>query len=504
MSPLTSLDAYIEHMLESWEIPGLAVRVLKDGKVVHSKGYGVRELGKSEPVTEQTVFSIASCTKAFTATALGMLVDENKLAWDDLVIKHLPDFQTANPALTSMITLRDLLAHRVGLKENFRIETQGLDYSRQDMIRTVRYSQVTNDFRTKASYSNVMYTVVGKIIEEVSGQSWDDFLKEHIFKPLKMTSSGTSAFDLAKAGNHSSSHIRGYDGNIMVDPIDPAGYWTMDNTAPCGAITSTLEDLTPWLLAHMQRGKHKDLQLFSEKTAKEMHTPHMLVEVVEGSPFTFEAYGLGWYITQYQGQELIWHSGLFRGMFSAVVFAPLLDLGIIILGNARDGAGLMEERLMQWMIDRYLNLPKRDWVSEALAEEIKARVDYAAKLKRLHSQRLAETTPSLTFENYQGVYAFSPPDQWAVVLRGNELRLERLRTSKPYYAVLEHWHNDIFKPHWNDPLPDYAPAKFVSFHLGVDNVPLGLTFQGPFVKAEYQENYYARVADYSEAYRVTF
>jgi CubicO group peptidase (beta-lactamase class C family) len=504
MNPLADLDSYVEHILESWGIPGLAVRVLKDGEVVHSKGYGVRELGKPEPITEQTVFSIASCTKAFTGTALGMLVPEGKLHWDDLVIKHLPDFQTANPALTGMITIRDLLAHRVRLKENFRIETQGLDYSRQDMIRTVRYSQTTNNLRAKASYSNVMYTVAGQIIEAVSGLSWDDFLKERIFKPLGMTSSSTSAFDLVKASNHSSSHIRGYDGKILVDPIDPAGYWTMDNTAPCGAVTSTLEDLTSWLLAHMQQGQHKDLQLFSEKAAEELHTPHMLVDVLEGSPFSFEAYGLGWCITHYQGQALVWHTGLFRGMFSVVAFVPSLGLGIIILGNARDGAGLMDERLTQWIIDRYLKLPKRDWVGEALPEKVKTRIEYAAKLEQLHSQRSATTTLSLTLESYQGIYAFSPPDQWAVVLRGNELRLERLRANKPYYAVLEHWHNDIFKPHWNDPLPDYAPARFVAFHVGVDNAPLGLTFQEPFVKTEYQENYYSRVADYSEAYRVAF
>jgi CubicO group peptidase (beta-lactamase class C family) len=503
MNRASKLDEYVLRALENWGIPGLALGILQGGEVVHSQGYGVRELGTCAPIQEDTLFAIASCSKAFTASALGMLVDAGALHWDDPVVRYLPTFALNDPYLTRLVTIRDLLAHRVGLKENPTIETQGLDYSRAEMVRTARYSETTPNFRANASYSNVMYTVAGEIIQAVSGLSWDDFVRERIFKPLGMGNSGTSAFDLLRTSNHSASHISNHHGQLRIDPIDPAGYWTMDNTGPCGAITSSVEDLVPWLLIHL-RGRYLGEQLWSDAVTAELHRPQMLVVPEADSPFSLEAYGLGWYITTYCGDRVIWHSGLFRGMFALVGFVPRLDLGILMLGNARDGAGLMDERLMLWLIDSYAGWPAFDWVADAYPRSLQQRRTYADRLAHLAAQRQTGTRTTLPLERYQGIYAASPPDQWQVVERDKGLRLERLRATRPYYARLEHWHHDVFRPHWNDPLPDYAPASFISFHTGIEGIPLGLSMQGPFIKAAYETRYYARVADVSEDYRVVF
>ena len=237
---LEGLDAAVEQALQDWQMPGLALAIVKDDAVVLSKGYGVRELGQSVPVDERTVFAIGSVTKAFTAAALGMLVDEGKIGWDDPVTAHLPDFQLYDPYVTREITLRDLLTHRSGLPRGDLIWI-GSDFDRAEILRRVRYLPPRWSFRSHYGYQNILYLAAGQVVAAATGRSWDAFIRERIFAPLGMIDSSTSVTALADAGNVAAPHAD-VDGQI-----GPVPYRNIDCIAPAGAINANVVEMTQWI-----------------------------------------------------------------------------------------------------------------------------------------------------------------------------------------------------------------------------------------------------------------
>jgi len=270
ITPPQDLDAFAGRVLKEFEVPGLAVAIVKDGKIVLSKGYGVRKLGDPTPVDENTLFGIASNTKAFTAAALAMLVDEGKITWDDPVTKHLPAFQLYDPYVTREMTIRDLLTHRsgLGLGAGDLLWWPPSDYSREEIIRRFRYVKPATSFRSRYAYDNVLYMIAGQVVAAVSGKSWDDFIKERIFKPLLMTTSNTTVAALTSSPNWAAPHAK-VEGRLK--PVTPMA---LENVGPAGSINSNVTEMAKWLIVQLNRGRIPGIdtspRLFSERQNREM------------------------------------------------------------------------------------------------------------------------------------------------------------------------------------------------------------------------------------------
>src|SRR5262245_61871773 len=270
------LDTHVARVLKEFEVPGIAVAIVKDGRVVLAKGYGVRKLGENTPVDEHTLFGIASNTKAFTSAALAILVDEHKINWDDPVTKHLPNFQLYDPYVTREMTIRDLLTHRsgLGLGAGDLLWWPPTDYSREEIIKRFRFVKPASSFRSRYAYDNVLYMIAGQIIPAVTGKSWDDFIKERIFRALSMDESNTSVTAFRPGDNIATPHAP-VEGHIQ--PIKPIA---LDNVGPAGSINSNVSDMSRWVMIQLFHGRvpvvDNTLQLFSERQSREMWSPQTI------------------------------------------------------------------------------------------------------------------------------------------------------------------------------------------------------------------------------------
>jgi len=316
---IDSLDRFISKQVIDYGIPGFAIGIVRDNKILLKKGYGINSNVDRLPVTAQTIFPILSCTKAFTAAAIGILVDEGKLQWNDKVIKYLPDFKLSDPWITKELTIADILSHRSGL-ETFEGDLlwYGTNYSRKEIVRRIRYSPIRNNFRADYGYQNIMYLLAGLVIEKVSGQTWDNFIKEKIFSPLSMNSSSTSVTQMIKNNNYARPHLRN----------TPIPVMNMDNIAPAGGINSNIDDMLYWLQAWIEKGHYNDKQVFSENTYKSITSAKVML-----SNNSDESYGFGWNIGFEAGKKVLTHGGGMPGYKSFITIIPKDNIGIVILTN---------------------------------------------------------------------------------------------------------------------------------------------------------------------------
>ena len=361
------LDGFVARTLREFEVPGLALAIVKDGQPLLLKGYGVRRLGAPAPVTPQTLFGIASNTKAFTAAALAMLVDEGKLSWDDPVTKHLPAFQLFDPYVTREMTVRDLLTHRsgLGLGAGDLMFFPPSTFTRDEIVEQLRYIKPATSFRSKYAYDNCLYLVAGQIIPAVTGKSWDDFVKARIFTPLGMTTSNTSVSALAADGDVATPH------SLVDKVVTPVAPHSLDNNAPAGGINSSVAEMSRWVIAQLDGGVYHDAEgheqrLFSLAQGKEMWTAQTLLPISDppkelaARARASAAYGLGWGLRDYRGRKLVSHTGGLLGMVSQVMLVPEEKLGIVVLTNQEQGAAF---RAVTWrLLDHFLGAPPFDWV----------------------------------------------------------------------------------------------------------------------------------------------
>src|SRR5437879_13285356 len=387
------------------QVPGAAVAVVKDGKLVFAQGYGVRTLGDTARVDAHTLFQIASNTKAFTTAALALLADEGKLSWDDPVTKHLPGFKLYDPYVTRELTIRDLVTHRSGL---------GLgagdllwfhsNYSRAEIAARIRFAKPVSSFRSQYAYDNVLYIVAGEIVPAVAGQSWDDFVRNRIFKPLEMTESGTTTAFFTSSRNAAAPHAV-EDGKLQAVPVD-----SVDNIAPAGGIAANVTDLAKWLICRLDSGRYAGAgRLFTERQAREMWSGQTILPISDPPPplaalrANFAEYALGWRVRDYQGRKLVSHTGGLAGMSSQITLVPPEKLGIVILTNSESD---MRAALTYRLLDDLLGAPRPrgDWVAAfAQAGQI-ARAQADSALKATRAGRDSVSQPSLSLARYAGSY----------------------------------------------------------------------------------------------------
>jgi len=457
---LAGFDAYVAKGVADWEIPALAVAVVKDGEVVFAKGYGVLELSKSDPADENTLFAIGSTTKAMTAAALGMLVDEGKLQWDDPVTKHLPWFQLHDPVVTREVTVRDLLTHRAGLP-NADFLWYGRDNGPRDILFRMRYLPQETSLRSHFTYQNVMYAAAGAVVAELSGVPWEDFVRTRILEPLGMTGTPVTLSELAGRGNVASPHYR-IDGEVRV--IENA---SVDPVAPAGSVWSSVSDMAKWMRFLLEGTTPDGVRLLKEETVEELFRPQTLVDRDEFYPTErlthpkWTTYGLGWFQHDYRGRAIDFHTGSIDGMVAIHGLIRSERLGVYVLANL-DHAEL-RHALMYTVFDLYGGDegPRRDW-SAALHELYRSLAKEAEDRRaEAEAKRVPGTRPSLPPEGYAGAYS-DPLAGRATVSKGEDGL--RLSLGPTLAGSLEHWHYDVFRVWWDR---KWQGTGFVSFSLGV-------------------------------------
>lgn len=456
---LKEIDAYAAKVMDTWKGPGMAIAIVKDDKVVFAKGYGVRELGKPEPVDENTVFAIASNSKAFTAAALAILVDEKKLAWDDKVIKYLPELQMYDPWVTNELTIRDLLTHRNGL-DTFSGDLLWYEttYSPEEILRRQRYLKPVSSFRSRYGYQNLMFIAAGEVIEKVSGKPWAQFVRERILDPLGMNRTVTSIRDLpdnsAMPHNESGGTLRVlHRGNV-------------DGADAAAGLNSSVADLSKWVRTQLARGKFEGKQIFSEQRSWEMWQPYLSQQISEtawkNNPTRhFSGVGMGWFVYDYHGRKIINHSGGLDGMLSYTVLIPEENAGFVVLSNNESpGFSIMMNKIR----DVLVNAPARDWNAEMVESRKRSAANTAEQAKKVDASRVRDTKPTLSMPGYAGTYTSDMYGDVVISDEGGRLVM-RFTPSPNFVADLEHWHYDTFQIKWRPSVAYNFPRGWVTFTL---------------------------------------
>ncbi len=463
-------DALVARAMAVFEVPGMAVAVVKDGRVVLAKGYGVRKLGEPAPVDGRTLFGIASNTKAFTATALGLLVEEGKIAWDAPVIDYLPWFQMSDPYVTREMTVRDLLVHRsgLGLGAGDLLLFPETTYTRREIVRRLRRVPLLRSFRGAYAYDNVLYVAAGELIEAVSGMTWEGFVAERLLGKAGMSSS-RPRHSAGDAGANVAIPHAALDTGVTPQPVDEN-----DNMNAAGGIVSCAEDMAKWMLVHLDEGKLPGGgRLFSERTARELTSLVTPIAIASPPPelqaqrMNFRGYALGFNVNDYRGRKLVSHTGGLTGYVSRLVMVPELELGIAVLTNQESGEAY--NSAIYAVLDRAMGVAPADWVGAYLKVRDRGRAATAEAEKKAEAKRDAAAPHSLPLAAYAGTYedAWYGPIVVTVEGPGDAARLVMSFAKTPgMVGDIEHWSRETFVVRWRD--RELRADAYVTFSIDPD------------------------------------
>ncbi len=440
--PFPGIDGWIETEMERWGIPGMAVGVVRGDSLVYARGFGVLGLEDRRPVDENTLFGVASTTKAMTAAAIGLLVDEGRLHWDDRVVDHLPDFRLADPWATRHATIRDLLTHQVGVG---RMTGNRLRYlpsrPRSEVIYRMRYHEPEAPFRSRYVYSNVMYMVAGEVVAAASGLSWDDFVASRIFAPLGMTRSNTTVDAIADGENAAWPHQE-IDGAVV--PIPRRNF---DVVGASASVNTSIRDMSRWMRLHLgEPGVLEGRRLLSDSVMREMHTIQVALGGSSLGGGSLRGYGLGWSLGAYQGRTVAQHSGATDGMNTLLVLMPGEDVGVVVMTNTFNA---LMQAVANRVLDAHLGMDGPDWAALYRRGYESAYAAAQARRDSIHDARTAGTTPSFPLTAYAGGYHDDLYADAEVRVEGDRLVL-RLWDDPDMVADLEHWHHDTFRVVWRN------------------------------------------------------
>src|SRR5688572_14397423 len=468
------IDQLVENTMKTFDVPGIAVAVIKDGKVIHSKGYGVRSLNTKAKIDENTLFGIASNSKAFATASLAMLVDEKKLKWDDKVTDYIPEFRMYNPYVTEEFTIRDLVTHRSGLglgAGDLMFFPDSNSYQMPEIIHNLRYLKPVSGFRTKYDYDNLLFMVAGEVVAKVSGKSWEDFAEERIMQPLQMNSSATL-------------YRRLKDKTNVIDPHGPVNgkVQVVDRFnngvgASAWGIYSNLTDMNKWVLMQLNKGKYGEggkNRLFSEAAQNEMWSPQTLLPLSSYNPYNshFRAYGLGWFVTDVKGTKEVSHTGGMPGMVTQVTLLPEMELGIIVLTNQQSGSAFTA--ITNQIKDSYLGVKNTDRVKEynerRLAGEKQA-AEIVAKVEAEIKAQQAKNDPALAPASILGTYKDNWFGEVEIFEKGGKTWFKAQRSPKLIGEMLP-YKASTYIVKWRDRSQD-ADA-FVMFNLDNEGKATGI------------------------------
>ena len=447
------LDAYIQRVMQTFTVPGLSVAIVKDGKVMLAKGYGVRRMGDRAPVDARTRFGVASNTKLFTATALALLVEEGKVEWDKPVVDYLPAFAMSDPYVTRELTVRDLLVHRsgLGLGAGDLLWWPPSTYNRKEIARRIRYIPLATSFRSAYAYDNVLYLVAGELIEAVSGKSWEEFVRSRILAKVGMNDSDVRHSGATAGGNVAGTHAE------VNDTVRPVAPFASDNTNPAGGIMSGASDMAKWMIVQLDSGRVSDgSRLFSPASTRQLWrevTPTPIGNVPPGMPALghlqarMSGYALGLNVRDYRGRILLQHTGGLPGYLSKVAMIPELRLGVAVLTNQESGPAF--ESIVYHVLDHYLNVTAPDYPAAFKTLNDQRRGKLRETESKLSAGRDSLSGPSLSLAKYAGTYRDPWYGEVVIVQEGGGLAI-RFKHTPSLVGDLVHWQHDTFLARWRD------------------------------------------------------
>jgi CubicO group peptidase (beta-lactamase class C family) len=493
-APPFGFDARVESLRKQVGVPGMAIAIVENDKVTLAKGFGVKRLGSPERVDADTIFPTGSTGKAFTVAALGILVDQGKIGWDDKVIDHLPGFQMYDPWVTREMTIRDLLVHRsgLGLGAGDLLFAPRTNLSRAESVRRLRYIKPATSFRSAYAYDNVLYMVAGQLIEDVTGETWERFTAANVLRPAGMLHSTTDNEgyfanpDRAQPHARMNGGLRGVGDQAVLNERDNLG----SNNSPAGGMTVSANDMARWLMIQLDGGVLPDHggRLFSQAAHDQMWTPVVLQPVdpqsgvMAPTQAMFSTYALGWNVRDYRGAKIVWHGGAVLGFLTAVVLLPEKHVGFSIEINSEDGGIILG--LMYELLDHYLGIPKDSWPEKIIAER-RQRVQEALKIYQSAVATPAKIGPSLPLDRYVGVYT----DPWygdiEIGQAKGALTID-FKSTPRMGGTLEHWQYDSFVTRFDD--KTIEPA-YVTFGLNADGRVERITMKAASPLADFSYDY---------------
>ncbi|MGH8127751.1 MAG: serine hydrolase [Gammaproteobacteria bacterium] len=473
---LKGLDSYVHKVMKRWQVPGLAIAVVKDGKVVLVKGYGVRELGKPGRVDADTLFTIGSNSKQFTAAALGTLVSTGKLSWDAPVVDYVKNFKLSSPYVTEHITLRDLLTHRSGYCGTYSVEAMS---DSSDIVERLRYLKPVYGFRTHFCYSNLMYKVSARFIPAITGQSWSRYIKAHLFEPMDMTRTVSTRVALDASSNVAEPHAMVYG---KVQSIERTWSRIADFYAPVGFINSSANDMSHWLLTLLGDGRYQGKSVLKPAVVQAMETPQMLMasdsglgQIMRGTdPYShFYSYGLGLIVQEYGKHKLVLHGGDVPGMTSAIVMVPDAKLGIVVLTNQTGDEAPWGVAFH--VLQSYTGMPHRDLARITHTGELQGEKQHEAVEAKLTALRKPGTKAPQPLAAYAGLYSDDFDGKLRMSLEKGHLVM---RFANPQYVGdLQYWHDNTFRVTWRNKANDsYLGKAWVTFDVDAFGKPDKLSF----------------------------
>jgi len=487
--PVQEIEKRIEDSLREWGIPGAAVGIISGGSVVSLKGYGKKAKEGDEAVTPDTRFSIGSLSKAFIAAAVGILVDDGVLGWDDSVIKYVPEFALADPWITGQLTIRDLLCHRTGIQRTIRLMWKEPVFDPDDFLARARHMRFDRGFRAGFGYANIHYILAAKIIEAASGMPWERFLSERLFRPLGMAST-TATYTELDGGTRASMAMphANVDGGLVpgalrcLDPVNQINVSDLGRNA-AGSIVSTAADMLHWLDMLLHAGVYAGARILSEATIAEMlalQTPirpefsDMRIIGDLGIKSSFMGYGLGWYLMDFRGERMVFHDGQLRGYCSAAAFVPALDVCAIILTNVFHTA---VHQMMGFELLDALRGIRSDYCARTKAMMLGYRSHVETETCAMLEKRNAN--PELNAEDASQIIGEYTSDIFGNVSIRKEKEhgplVYRYGSCTEHVAELDSWGGDVYRIRY---LCGYVDDEFLTFTRDADGNSTGFSIPG--------------------------
>lgn len=430
---LEGFDTIVADAMKKFEVPGLAIAIVKGKEVVYAKGFGYRDVEKQLPVTADTLFAIGSSSKAFATFVLGTLADEGKVEWDKPVRNYIPWFKMYDPAMTERLSVRDLVTHRSGLPRHDLVWYNNFESSRESLVRKLAYLEPSADLREKWQYNNLMFLTAGYLTEVLTGKTWEDAVRARILDPLGMKRTNFSVTDSQKDSDFAQPYEK-RSGKIEKIPFRP-----ITNLAPAGSINSSVNEMARWVTVHLNGGKYGDKKIAEAPTVADMHLAHMVTGATSAeAEITGGEYGMGWFGDNYRGHRRVQHGGNIDGFAANVVLFPKDDFGLVVLTNL-NGTPL-RDLLAMVAADRLLSLKPIEWIAQGAARRALSEQANKEGSQKKEITRIANTQPSHKLADYVGEYEHPGYGVLKVTMSGDKLETTFNKIATP----LQHWHYDTF------------------------------------------------------------